>query len=144
MRLRSNPAFMGTHTSGVNLWLLGAVLLAEASVTVHADSPDLLWLLERRVRIQSPTLGPGWHDGLFNRRRTEPPCYVVIVWNLRPSADAPIQAKATIHLGDVSHLQAYTATLSLPQWAGRRREEIADDSRWQPIPSETIRANEKC
>lgn len=125
--------------------VLATALLAGSFAAADAGSPDLLWLLERRVRIQSPTLGAGWHDGLFNRQRSEPPCYVIMIWKPRASLDSPITAKAIVHLRDISHLQAYTAgDLALAEWAGRRPAEVVDNSRWQPIPSDIIRANEEC
>lgn len=124
---------------------LVAALFAGLFATANAGSPDLLELLERRVRIQSPTLESGWHDGLFNRQRTEPPCYVIVIWKPRASLDSLITAKATLHLRDITHLQAYTAQdIPLPEWAGRRAADLADDSRWQPVPSKIIRANDKC
>jgi len=40
-------------------------LVIQPSVAANTESWGLRWLLERRVRIQSPALGRGWHQGLF-------------------------------------------------------------------------------
>lgn len=121
---------------GVAVWL--------SSVTMAA-SRDLLGLLERRVRIQSPALGPGWHEGLFNRQRREPPCYVVLTFMPRPSSDSPLRPGAIVQLRDVSRLEAYSGRVSsMAEWAGRQSPDVAEDSLWQPVPPDVLDANRNC
>ncbi len=110
-----------------------------------AASPDLRRLVERRVRIQSPTLGARWHEGLFNRLRREPPCYVVLTFKPRPSSDAPLQSEAIVSLRDVSHLEAYTGRASnMSEWAGRQHGALALDAAWQSVSADTLDANNDC
>lgn len=128
-------------------WLVALLtaLVIQPAVAGNTESRDLLWLLERRVRIQSPALGQGWHQGLFNRERREPPCYVVITWKPRSSVDSPLQIASIIQLRDVSQLQAYVGP-SIPEqiWAGRRSTEVTDDSLWQPVSPGVLEANREC
>lgn len=120
-------------------------LVVWSSLAANAASSDLSWLVERRVRIQSPALGPGWHQGLFNRQRREPPCYVVLTFKPRPSPDSPLKAGVILQLQEVSLLQSYSGRpSSMSEWAGRQSAELADDSLWKPVPRDVLRANRTC
>lgn len=111
----------------------------------HPGAQDLQGLLGHRVRIRSAALGPGWHEGLFNRQRREPACYVVIVWKPRPLANSAIQAQSIVELEAVSELQAYSGPRTpMSAWAGRKSGELADDSRWRPIPRAVLDRNKDC
>ena len=90
--------------------LIGLVAWLPSLVT--AGPRDLLELLESRVRIQTPVLGPGWHEGLLNRERREPPCYMILTFRPRPSSDSPLLPGVTVQLRDVSRLEAYTGRRS--------------------------------
>jgi hypothetical protein len=111
---------------------------------VTAASRDLLHLVLSRVRIQSPQLGPGWHEGLFNRERREPPCYVILTHDPRPSSDSPLRGRV-IPLRGVSRLEVYTGPISsIQEWAGRQSPDLQQDSLWQPIPPDVLEANRHC
>jgi hypothetical protein len=129
---------------GWPLVLLGALLIRPSS----AESPgsqDLHGLLGHRVRIQSAALDPGWHEGLFNRQRREPACYVVIVWKPRPLPNSAIQAQGIIELKAVSELQAYSGPWTpMATWAGRPSGELSDDSLWRPVPRALLDGNKEC
>lgn len=116
--------------------------------TSSAQDPgaqDLQGLLSQRVRIRSAALGPGWHEGLFNRQRREPACYVVIVWKPRPLANSAIQVESIVELKDVSELQAYSGPRTpMATWAGRQSGELSDDSLWRPVPRAVIDRNRDC
>lgn len=106
-----------------------------ASSAQNPGAQDLHGLLGHRVRIRSAALGPGWHEGLFNRQRREPACYVVIVWKPRPLANSAIQAQSIVELEAASELQAYSGPRTpLSAWAGRRSGELSDESLWRPVP----------
>lgn len=116
--------------------------------TSSAQDPgvqDLQGLLGHRVRIRSAALGPGWHEGLFNRQRREPACYVVIVWKPRPLANSAIQAQSIVELKAVSELHAYSGPrTAMSAWAGRESGELSDDSLWQPVPRAVLDRNSGC
>src|SRR6266704_2044257 len=125
-------------------WLLGllAAFVVQLAAAAKPQSRDLLWLVEQRVRVQSPALGPGWHEGLFNRQRREPPCYVVVIWKPRPSPESSLQAENIIALSVVSELQAYSGPrAAVSTWAGRKSNEASDDSLWQLISREILDRN---
>jgi len=123
--------------------LIGLVAWLPSLVT--AASRDLSELLESRVRIQTPVLGPGWHEGLLNRERREPPCYVILTFRPRPSSDSPLRLGVIVQLGDVSRLEAYTGRISnMAQWAGRQSPDLEQDSLWQSIPPDELDANRHC
>jgi len=127
------------------LLVLFAAFVAQASLAVGSESRDLLWLVEQRVRIQSPVLGPGWHEGLFNRQRMEPPCYVIIIWKSRSSPGSPLQIEKTVELKVVSGLQAFTGSRTpVSTWAGRQSADSADSGHWQTIPPDVLNANMDC
>lgn len=127
-------------------WLvLPTAFAIQTAAAANPESGDLHWLLEQRVRIQSPALGPGWHEGLFNRQRREPPCYVVVIWKPRPSPESSLQAETVIALSVVSELQAYSGPRTpVSAWAGRKSTEASDDSLWQLIPRGALDRNRDC
>jgi hypothetical protein len=129
---------------GLLLILLTAVGV-QLSTAREPESRDLFWLLERRVRIQSPVLRPGWHEGLFNRQRREPPCSVVIIWKPRSSPRSSLQVERIIELRVVSELQAYSGSSApVSTWAGRQLAELADDSLWRLIAPDVLNENKDC
>ena len=61
----------------VALLAVGAVAGGAApSVAADGGTPQI----GARVRVQVSGLWPGWHMGVFNRLRVEPPCYRVLVF----------------------------------------------------------------
>ena len=131
------------------LVLLGAFLtqapLADQILLEEPKSQDLRAILDRRVRIQSAALKPGWHEGLFVHWRREPPCYGVMVWKPRSSPNSGLQLESIIELKALSALQAYSG----PQtpwisWAGRQSSELFDDSLWRPVPRAVADAHREC
>ncbi|MCI0622389.1 MAG: hypothetical protein L0387_12135 [Acidobacteria bacterium] len=146
-RLASPVGPLGDAMRVRRKWLMALLtaLVIQPSVAANTESWDLRWLLERRVRIQSPALGRGWHQGLFNRQRREPPCYVVITWKPRSSAQSPLRVASIIQIGDVSQLQAYSGpSIPVHTWAGRQSTEVTDDLLWQPVSPGVLEANRTC
>ena len=132
-------------------WLALAVVFGALPATLWfrsseaATSPDLRELLESRVRIQAPVLGPGWHEGLLNRQRREPPCYVIVTFRPRSSSDSPLQPGVIVELRDVSRLDVYTGRISsVVHWAGRQSTDLEETSLWRPIPPSVIDAHRDC
>ena len=125
--------------------VLVSVFLISTSSAENPRSGELHRLLEHRVRIQSAALGPGWHEGLLNRQRREPACYVVIVWKPRPLPNSAIQAERIIELKGVSELQAFSGPWTpMATWAGRQSGEVSDDSLWRPIARAVLDSNQEC
>lgn len=123
----------------------------QACPDIQTSSPqdpgaqDLQGLLSHRVRIRSAALGLGWHEGLFNRQRREPACYVVIVWKPRPLANSAIEAQSIVELKAVSELQAYSGSRTpMSAWAGRQSGELSDDSLWRSVPRAVLDRNKDC
>jgi hypothetical protein len=90
-------------------------LLAEAVVIMPAaasapatraageagQDTELLPRIGARVRVLASVLGPGWHAGMFNRLRVEPPCYWILIF-------APGQIRrvtATLSVRDLERLE---------------------------------------
>jgi hypothetical protein len=127
-----------------SLVLLGAFLV-QMPLAETPESEDLQALLDHRVRIQSAALDPGWHEGLLNRQRREPACYVVIVWKPRPLPNSAIQVETIVELKAVSQLQAYSGSWTpTATWAGRQSGELSDNSLWRPIPRVVLDRNRAC
>jgi hypothetical protein len=79
---------------------LGALSLAAQSQT----SADTLPPVGARVRVLAPRLGEGWHIGMFNRLRVEPPCYRVLLFS--PTGSRRITATLSVH--DLRGIQVST------------------------------------
>ena len=124
---------------------LEPALAAEKASDLGELRKDLRWLLEHRVRIQSPALELGWHEGLVNRTRREPPCYVVITWKPRVSPESAMLQELIIKLDAVSELQAYSGERTpLTTWAGLQSRDLRNDALWRPIPESTLSRNRDC
>ena len=125
--------------------VLAGALLAQTPLAENQGSQDLHALLEHRVRIQSAALDPGWHEGLLNRQRREPACYVVIAWKPRPLPNSAIRAESIVELKAVTELQAYTGPRTpMATWAGRQSRELSDDSLWRPIARAVLDKHKDC
>jgi hypothetical protein len=112
---------------------------------VTAEAENLRGLLERRARIQSPALESGWHEGVFNRQRREPPCFLVLIVEPRQSSDSSLRVRATVQLRDVSRLEVYAGPVSsMTEWAGRQSANVAGDSLWRSVPPDVVDANRNC
>ena len=53
------------------------------------------------VRVEAPRLGPGWHVGMFNRLRLEPPCYRVVIF----ARDGSNHITHTLGIEEIQRLQ---------------------------------------
>ena len=133
------------HPRSAWLLVLLTAFVVQSAAAANRESQDLRWLLEQRVRIQSPALGPGWHEGLLNRQRNEPPCYVVVVWKARSSLESSLEVQNLVELSVVSDLEAYSGPRTpLSSWAGRNSKEASNRSLWQVIPREVLDLNRHC
>lgn len=79
---------------------LGASSLAAQSQT----SEDTLPPIGARVRVLAPRVGEGWHIGMFNRLRVEPPCYRVLLF----SSTGTRRITATLSVRDLGGIQVST------------------------------------
>jgi hypothetical protein len=117
---------------------LMAVLLTVWVFASAAHAADMRPTIGSRVRVQAKTLGPGWHEGMFNATRTEPACSVIIFFKPRSSRTAPIEQSSTFYVRDVNALEVYAgAQQTIQDWAGVAAESAAD--LWQPVTRETLR-----
>ena len=109
-------------------------LFGAAPVRAQAD------LVGRRVRVQAPELGSGWHEAVFNRRRTEPACYLVLVLRPRASRTAAIEIAAPVGLKDLERLAVFTGPASpMQDWAGRIPT-AASEKDWREIDVDVLRS----
>jgi hypothetical protein len=58
-------------------------------------------VIQARVRVVVPQLGPGWRTGMLNGTRQEPTCYLVLLFH--PGRTR--QVVATVYLGAVARLE---------------------------------------
>ena len=95
-----------------------AALLAVWVLASAADAADIRPTIGSRVRVKALALGPGWHEGMFNRTRTEPACSIVVFFKPRPSRTDALEASSTIYVRDVTALEVYTgAPQPFQDWA---------------------------
>lgn len=114
-----------------------AILITHAPTPVAAGGGQDL--VGQRVRIQAPALGAGWHEGMFNRTRTEPPCFVVLLFKPRASPSAAIEVAATLPLAGVARLAVFTgAPAAMAAWAGLAGRD-ASGGDWREVDLATIR-----
>ena len=91
------------------------------------------------VRFVAPNLGPGWHIGMFNRVRVEPPCYVVLLFSM----DGEYRWSETLSLADLRHLQVHR--IYDDQFPSRETwEDVAGPEYWLDAPLDSLqRVNER-
>lgn len=120
-------------------------LVVASVLAAHAVSADALPAIGSRARIQAQGLEPGWHEGMFNRTRTEPPCYVVLVFKPRSSRTAAMQTSSIVPVEDITRLEVHAGvTQPLQDWAGLPSTDSSGE-RWQNVAPEVLReANKKC
>ncbi len=118
------------------------VSLALGSTAAYTD---LLPTVGSRVRIQAKLLDAGWHEGMFNGTRTEPPCYVVLIFKPRGSRTAAIQASVIVPVQDISYLDVHTGTKTpLQDWAGLPSADSSEEH-WQRVAPDVLReVNKAC
>ncbi len=59
---------------------LGFCLSLVISGVAKTAKPGSLPVVGALVRVEAPWLGTGWHVGIFNRLRVEPPCFRVVIF----------------------------------------------------------------
>ncbi len=122
------------------LALLG--LLAAASACIGAaEVPGELPEIGAHVRIQAQGLAPGWHDGMFNRTRAEPPCHIVLIFKPRTSTSDPILVSASIPSLRISRLQISADPIQqpMPEWVGIPAQ-VSANSAWREIAIDLLRS----
>lgn len=129
---------------GILFLVLAAILASNVAAATRAEpetqpSPSLP-AVGARVRVLAPALGAGWHTGMFNRLRVEPPCYRIILFASGPTRSV----RATLSVRDLMALQVSTI------YDGRTRFEPAEPSEeayagetWSEVPLELLRAAER-
>ncbi len=55
------------------------------------------------VRVEASRLGPGWHVGMFNRLRVEPPCYRVVIF----ARDGSNRITHTLRVEEIERMQSH-------------------------------------
>jgi hypothetical protein len=76
---------------------------------------------------------------MFNRTRTEPPCFVVLLFKPRASLSAAIEVAATLPLAGVARLAVFTgAPAAMAAWAGLAGPDAAEGD-WRQVDLATIR-----
>ncbi len=91
------------------------------------------------VRFQAEELGPGWHRGFFNQTRTVPPCYILMTFEPRSSADEPLRVKQTLPITRVERLQVTDAPgTSMQEWDALVTPEVPENS-WHDIQLAPLR-----
>jgi len=118
-------------------------LFAEA-VTITPIAPDAAAMSKamvgQRVRIQTAALGREWRVGMFNRTRTEPPCFLVLLFRPRASPAVPIEVESTIKIADVDRLAVFTgAPGPMQDWAGRTGQG-GSETDWREVNLDALRA----
>jgi hypothetical protein len=91
------------------LALLGAMLPGSGGYAPPASQPPNepgsriapTPVIQARVRVVVPQLGPGWRTGMLNGTRQEPTCYLVLLFH--PGRTR--QVVATVYLGAVARLE---------------------------------------
>ena len=99
-----------------------------------------------RVRTQSEQLGPGWHEGLFNQTRTEPPCYVVLIFAPRVTQKSPMRVSAFVAVERISRLQITADPFfsSMQDWVGFPELTLPEAS-WRDIRITHLQSpNDRC
>mgnify|MGYP001561550647 CR=1 FL=1 len=115
-----------------------AALLAVWVLASAADAADIRPTIGSRVRVKALALGPGWHEGMFNRTRTEPACSIVVFFKPRPSRTDALEASSTIYVRDVTALEVYTgAPQPFQDWAVVAPE--TSPHLWQRVTPEALR-----
>jgi hypothetical protein len=86
----------------------------------RASSPpreDGLPPLGARVRVR--TGGASWEEGMLDRTRTEPACYVVLLFKPRAIPTAPVEVASSVPFREVTALEVDRGELaSIRSWAG--------------------------
>lgn len=88
------------------------------------------------VRVVAPSLGAGWHYGMFNRTRTEPPCYLVLTFH----SDGTNRIKRTLMFTDINKLQVhktYDGVAKMAPFTGGKQTWGEQD--WREIPVKLLR-----
>lgn len=84
--------------------ILMSLAFAAAVPTQAVRAAEPLPAVGARVRVLAPTLGPGWHTGMFNRLRVEPPCYRIIIFAPGPTR----RVERTLSVRELERLQVST------------------------------------
>ncbi len=113
--------------------LLAALTIAAGGATGWEPS------IGDRVRIQADELGPDWHSGFLNRTRTEPVCYVVLIFAPRASREEAQHLLATIPVSRITRLQVTSAPgSSMQEWGGHPDRVPPEDS-WRDVDLAPLR-----
>jgi hypothetical protein len=124
----------------VTLLVVDAVA-APSAVAQSETRADLPRLVGARVRVLAPRLGEGWHVGMFNRLRVEPPCYRVLLFAATGSIR---RIDATLSPRDLTRIEVSTLG------NGRARsyepnEELDSKDDWRELPLDALgEAERRC
>lgn len=83
--------------------LAGLTLVLNLLPVVQSAEPISLPSVGALVRVEASRLGPGWHLGIFNRLRVEPPCYRVVIF----AKDGSNRITHTLRVEEVERMQSH-------------------------------------
>lgn len=112
-------------------------LFSIVSGAAGAAEPGPLPAVGALVRVEAPRLGPGWHVGMFNRLRIEPPCYRVVIF----ARDGSNRVTDTLGMEEIERLQAHLVFKGRKKVASPRvlgGGEVSDD--WAEVSMDLLRA----
>lgn len=118
-------------------WLIAVLGVSHFPALLHAQETHLLPLTSRvNSRVRAIETGPdsSWRYGMLNRFRSEPPCFVVMLFG------PGMRLQREISLQDVRRLQLSTyfdGSRGPVPWADTMS---VSGEEWWEVPSDTLRA----
>lgn len=114
------------------VWFVAVLLLMPPQGRVEPPPTFSLPEVGDRVQIGAKSLGPGWHDRTFNRKRTEESCHLILLFVPRETPQSPSRVVSTIEWTDVARLRIISKSTPQPmhEWAGQA-EADAKNLFWQ-------------
>jgi len=130
-----------TRFLAISTLVLAGAMAAPSAVAQSQAGADLFPLLGARVRVLAPSLGEGWHIGMFNRLRVEPPCYRVL---LLESTGSIRRITATLSPRDLTRIQVSTlADGRARAYTPERNEDLDSKEDWRDVSLEALSEAER-
>jgi hypothetical protein len=115
-------------------------MAAPGTVAQSQTGADLFLLVGARVRVLAPRLGEGWHIGMFNRLRVEPPCYRILLF--APAGSGRISA--TLSVRDFTRIQvSILGDGRTRPYTLEPNQDLNSKEDWRDVPLETLSEAER-
>jgi hypothetical protein len=127
---------MRTTFVRILLFSLATPLLAQAEAPIPGNQ---LPGIGSRIRVTAPSLNPGWHVGMLNRRRVEPVCYTVLIFG---SPDKN-EVTAMLTLGEITQIQV-SNLYNNGHASYDPAKPFYPEEKWSEVSLEALRSTNKC